>query len=88
MIHYYHLDKILLLTRLKLTELTPYILNKLISKIEIGCLETIDGEKQQMVSVEWRFQIGIFILVNYLSENGENTLKKLFTQNVGYNQNY
>ena len=60
MIPYYHLDKILLLTRLKLTELTPYILNKLISKIEIGCLETIDGEKQQMVSVEWRFQIGIF----------------------------
>lgn len=60
MIHYYHLDKILLLTRLKLTELTPYILNKLISKIEIGCLETIDGEKQQMVGVEWRFQIGIF----------------------------
>lgn len=45
---------------LSVTELTPYILNKLISKIEIGCLETIDGEKQQMVSVEWRFQIGIF----------------------------
>lgn len=45
---------------LNATELTPYILNKLISKIEIGCLETIDGEKQQMVSVEWRFQIGIF----------------------------
>lgn len=45
---------------LNVNELTPYILNKLISKIEIGCLETIDGEKQQMVSVEWRFQIGIF----------------------------
>lgn len=45
---------------LNVTELTPYILNKLISKIEIGYLETIDGEKQQMVSVEWRFQIGIF----------------------------
>lgn len=45
---------------LNVTELTPYILNKLISKIEIDCLETIDGEKQQMVSVEWRFQIGIF----------------------------
>lgn len=45
---------------LNVTELTPYILNKLISKIEIVCLETIDGEKQQMVSVEWRFQIGIF----------------------------
>ena len=44
---------------LSVTELTPYILNKLISKIEIGCLETIDGEKQQMVSVEWRFQIRV-----------------------------
>lgn len=42
------------------TELTPSILNKLISKIEIGCLETVDGEKQQVVSVEWRFQIDVF----------------------------
>ena len=45
---------------LNVEELTLYVLNKLIAKIEIGCLETIDGEKQQMVSVEWRFQIGIF----------------------------
>ncbi len=35
------------------TELTPYILNKLISRIEIGSLETVDGEKQQVVSVDW-----------------------------------
>ncbi|MBO5231951.1 MAG: DUF4368 domain-containing protein [Clostridia bacterium] len=40
---------------LNVTELTPFILNKLISKIEIGCLETVDGEKQQVVSVEWKF---------------------------------
>lgn len=42
---------------LNVTELTPFILNKLISKIEIGCLEIIDGEKQQVVGVEWRFAI-------------------------------
>ena len=40
---------------LNVTELTPYILNKLISKIEISCLEKVDGEKQQVVSVEWKF---------------------------------
>ena len=28
------------------------------------------------------------VLVNYLSGNGKNILEKLFTQNVGYNQNY
>lgn len=39
---------------LTVTELTPFILNKLISKIEIGCLEIVDGEKQQVVSVEWK----------------------------------
>ena len=38
-------------------ELTAYILNKLISKIEIGCLEMVDGEKQQVVSVEWKYAI-------------------------------
>ena len=42
---------------LNLTELTPFVLNKLISKIEIGCLETVDSEKQQMVSVEWKLKI-------------------------------
>jgi hypothetical protein len=45
---------------LNVTELTPYILNKLISKIEIGCLEIVDGAKQQVVSVEWRFRIDLF----------------------------
>lgn len=45
---------------LNVTELTPLVLNKLISKIEIGCLETVDGGKQQVVSVEWRFQIDVF----------------------------
>jgi len=40
---------------LNVTELTPFILYKLISKIEIGCLEIVDGEKQQVVSVEWKF---------------------------------
>ena len=39
---------------LNVTELTSFILNKLISKIEIGCLETVDGQKQQVVSVEWK----------------------------------
>ena len=38
------------------TELSPFVLNKLITKIEIGCLETVDGEKQQIVNVEWKFQ--------------------------------
>ena len=42
---------------LNVTELTPLILNKLISKIEIGCLETIEGQKQQEISVEWKIAI-------------------------------
>ena len=41
---------------LNVTELTPFILNKLISKIEVGCLETIDDEKQQKISVEWKIK--------------------------------
>ena len=41
---------------LNVTELTPFVLNKLISKIEIGCLEMADGEKQQVVSVEWKIK--------------------------------
>lgn len=32
---------------LNVEELTLYVLNKLIAKIEIGCLETVDSEKQQ-----------------------------------------
>ena len=42
---------------LNIAELTPFVLNKLISKIEIGCLETVDGEKQQVVGVEWKLKI-------------------------------
>ena len=42
---------------LNVTEFTPYILNKLISKIEISSLEMVDGEKQQMVSVEWKMRL-------------------------------
>ena len=42
---------------LNVTELTPFVLNKLISKIEIGCLEMTDGEKQQVVSVDWKYKI-------------------------------
>ena len=38
---------------LNVTELTPFILNKLISKIEIGCLEIVDGQKLQEIRVEW-----------------------------------
>ena len=36
-----------------LTELTPYILNKLISRIEIGCLEIVNGKKQHEIHIEW-----------------------------------
>ena len=39
---------------LTVTELTPFILNKLITRIQIGSLETVDGEKQKEVSVEWK----------------------------------
>ena len=42
---------------LNVTELTPFILNKLISKIEIGYLKMTDGEKQQVVSVDWKYKI-------------------------------
>ena len=45
---------------LNVEELTLYVLNKLIAKIEIGCLETVDSEKQQKVHIEWRFQIDVF----------------------------
>ena len=41
---------------LNVTKLTPYILNKLISKIEIGYLETVECKKQQVVSVEWKIK--------------------------------
>ncbi len=41
---------------LNVTELTPYILNKLISKIEIGCLEMVNDQKQQEITIVWRFE--------------------------------
>lgn len=40
---------------LNVTELTPFILNKLISRIKIGCLATVEGQKHQEVSVEWKY---------------------------------
>lgn len=40
---------------LNVEELTPYVLNMLIAKIEIDCLEMVNGQKQQEVSVEWKF---------------------------------
>lgn len=43
----------------QVAELTPFILNKLIAKIEIGCLEIVDGEKQQQSTIVWRFTEGI-----------------------------
>ena len=42
---------------LNVEELTLYVLNKLIAKIEIGCLETVEGQKQQEISVEWKIAI-------------------------------
>lgn len=41
---------------LTVTELTPFVLNKLISKIEIGCLEIVEGKKQQEITIAWRFE--------------------------------
>ena len=40
---------------LNVAELTPFVLNKLISKIEISSLEMVNGQKQQEVSVEWKY---------------------------------
>ena len=40
---------------LNVTELTPYLLNKLISKIEISSLEVGSGVKQQEIIIAWRF---------------------------------
>ena len=42
---------------LNVTELTPFVLNKLISKIEIGYSEKVDGKKQQEVSLDWKLEI-------------------------------
>jgi hypothetical protein len=40
---------------LDIREITPYILNKLIERIEVGHLEMVDGQKQQEVTIVWRF---------------------------------
>ena len=40
---------------LNVAELTSFVLNKLISKIEISSLEMVNGQKQQVVSVEWKY---------------------------------
>ena len=45
---------------MNIQELTPYILNKLIAKIEIGCVEVVDSEKQQEVRIEWKFYISTY----------------------------
>lgn len=42
--NYLHIDK-----------LTPYILNKLIERIEVGHLEMVDGQRQQKIMIVWRF---------------------------------
>lgn len=44
-----------ILEYLNIQTLTPFILNKLIERIEIGHLETVDGQKQQEVTIVWRF---------------------------------
>ena len=50
---------------LNVTELTPFILNKLISKMGIGRLEMFDGEKQQEVYIELRFDKQLCYLMLY-----------------------
>lgn len=44
-----------ILEHLNIQKLTPFILNKLIERIEIGHLQTVDGQKQQEVTIVWRF---------------------------------
>ena len=41
---------------LNVTELTPFILNKLISRIEISSLKVESGGKQQEIIILWRFE--------------------------------
>ena len=40
---------------LHITILTPFILNKLIERIEVGQAETVSGQKQQEITIVWRF---------------------------------
>jgi DNA invertase Pin-like site-specific DNA recombinase len=44
---------------LHIDNLTPYILNKLIERIEVGHLEIVDGQRQQAITIVWRFCGGI-----------------------------
>lgn len=44
-----------ILEHLDIRELTPFVLNKLIERIEIGHLEILEGQKQQEVTIVWRF---------------------------------
>jgi hypothetical protein len=40
---------------LNIEKLTPFILNKLIERTEIGHLQTVDGQRQQEVTIVWKF---------------------------------
>jgi len=40
---------------LNIEELIPFILNKLVEKIEVGHREMVDGQPQQDVTIVWRF---------------------------------
>lgn len=40
---------------LNVTELSPLILNKLIERIDVGSVEIVDGQKQQEITIVWRF---------------------------------
>lgn len=40
---------------LNIEELTPFILNKLVEKIEVGHRDVVDGQPQQAVTIVWRF---------------------------------
>ena len=40
---------------LNIDKLTPFILNKLIEKIQVGHAETIDGQAVQEITIVWRF---------------------------------
>jgi hypothetical protein len=40
---------------LDIEELPPFILNKLVEKIEVGHREIVNGQPQQDVTIVWRF---------------------------------
>jgi hypothetical protein len=40
---------------LDIQELTPFILNKMVERIEIGYTEIVDGQPQQEITIVWRF---------------------------------